>query len=303
MSMRSNARQDAFAGCHPLVNFLFFALVIVFSMCLMHPLCLLISFLSAAVYAGHLKRMKSLYLVIPVMVMAAVLNPLLTHAGMTILAWFPDGNPLTLESICYGIAAAVMLGSVILWFACSNEVMSTDKFVYLFGRIIPALSLILSMALRFVPRFRTQAETVRTAQRAADPESAEKGIVPRMKNGVRVFSVMLTWSFENAIAASDSMRSRGYGLPGRTAFSIYHFERRDKVLLAVLTACAACLIIGWAGGAVHFRYYPDIEVKGSAPASGVFLSVYLLLCLLPLLTDMEERILWRNVRKGGPADE
>ena len=32
MTDKKYGRQDAFAGCHPLVNFLFFALVLVFSM-------------------------------------------------------------------------------------------------------------------------------------------------------------------------------------------------------------------------------------------------------------------------------
>jgi energy-coupling factor transport system permease protein len=46
-----------------------------------------------------------------------------------------------------------MLAAVISWFSCYNAVMTSDKFVYLFGRVIPALSLILSMTLRFVPKF------------------------------------------------------------------------------------------------------------------------------------------------------
>lgn len=45
-------------------------------------------------------------------------------------------QPLTLESIAYGCAAAVMLVAVLFWFSCYNEVMTSDKFMYLFGRII-----------------------------------------------------------------------------------------------------------------------------------------------------------------------
>ena len=35
--------RDTFSGYHPLVNFLYFAMVLVFAMCFMHPVCLLIS--------------------------------------------------------------------------------------------------------------------------------------------------------------------------------------------------------------------------------------------------------------------
>ena len=83
----------------------------------------------------------------PWRLLAALVNPAFNHEGATILTYLPSGNPLTLESMLYGVAAAVMLASVVLWFSSYNEVMTSDKFVYLFGRVIPALSLVLSMAL------------------------------------------------------------------------------------------------------------------------------------------------------------
>ena len=97
-------------------------------------------------------------------VFAALVNPAFNHEGATILTYLPSGNPLTLESMLYGAAAAVMLASVVLWFSSYNEVMTSDKFVYLFGRVIPALSLVLSMSLRFIPKFKVQMQTVSEAQ-------------------------------------------------------------------------------------------------------------------------------------------
>ena len=152
--------RDAFSGYHPLVNFLFFALVLVFAMCFMHPLCLLVSLGSSTAYNLYLKGRKglrfSLAFLLPMMLLAAVLNPAFNHEGITILAYTPNGNPVTLESLIYGAASALMLASVVQWFSCYNEVMTSDKFVYLFGRLIPALSLVLSMTLRFVPKFNAQ---------------------------------------------------------------------------------------------------------------------------------------------------
>ena len=94
------------------------------------------------------------------MVVAALVNPAFNHEGATILTYLPSGNPLTLESILYGAAAAAMLAAVVTWFSCYTAVMTSDKFVYLFGRIIPALSLVLSMTLRFVPKFQAQLQVV-----------------------------------------------------------------------------------------------------------------------------------------------
>ena len=152
--------RDSFSGYHPTVNFLYFGLVLAFTMVLMHPVSLLISLVSALSYAVYLNGKKavrfSLMYLMPMMLMAAIVNPALQHAAVIILTYLPSGNPLTLESIAYGVAAAILLAAVITWFSCYTAVMTSDKFVYLFGRIIPALSLVLSMTLRFVPRFQAQ---------------------------------------------------------------------------------------------------------------------------------------------------
>ena len=152
--------SDVFGSCHPAVNFLYFVLVIAFSMCLTHPVCLLLSVCGAVIYhavlLGPRSLRKSAVWMVPMAVLAAVINPAFTHQGVTILAYLPSGNPLTLESMLYGLASAALLSATLLWFTCYNAVMTSDKFIYLFGRVIPALSLVLSMTMRFVPRFRTQ---------------------------------------------------------------------------------------------------------------------------------------------------
>ena len=51
---------DAFSRYHPLVNFLFFALVLAYSMVLMHPVCLAVSLLGALLYAGQLEGRRAL---------------------------------------------------------------------------------------------------------------------------------------------------------------------------------------------------------------------------------------------------
>ena len=81
------------------------------------------------------------------LLMMALINPAFNHEGVTIIDYLPSGNPLTLESIVYGFTSAVMIVSVICHFSCYNEIMTSDKFIYLFGKIIPAMSLIISMTM------------------------------------------------------------------------------------------------------------------------------------------------------------
>lgn len=96
--------------------------------------------------------------------------------------------------------------------------MTSDKFVYLFGRIIPALSLVLSMSLRFVPRFTAQIKVISNAQKCVGRDVGSGGLIKRAKQGIKILSILVTWALENAIDTADSMKDRGYGLPGAPPF-------------------------------------------------------------------------------------
>lgn len=290
--------KDTFSGYHPLVNFLFFALVLGATMVFMHPVSLCISLAGALGYSIYLKGWKrgSLPVLLPMMLMAAILNPAFNHEGMTILTYLPSGNPLTLESIAYGIAAGGMLAAVILWFSCYTEVMTSDKFVYLFGRILPALSLLLSMTLRFVPRFKAQFHVVQEAQKCVDRDISNGSILSRMKHMVTIFSIMVTWALENAIETADSMKSRGYGLPGRTAFSIYRFQERDKIALLWMLFCGCYIGCGAFLGGLKWRYFPTIQGVALTPWTVSLHLVYLALCYTPVALDRREDWKWKYLK-------
>ena len=292
--------RDTFSSYHPIINFLYFVLVLVFSMFFMHPISLLISLASALTYAIYLNGRKavqfSLRYMLPMMLLAAVTNPVFNHAGVTILLYLPTGNPLTLESILYGIASAVMLASVITWFSCYTAVMTSDKFVYLFGRAVPALSLILSMTLRFVPKFKAQFRVVAQSQACVGRDLDNGSLVRRIRHAVTVLSIMVTWSLENAIETADSMKSRGYGLKGRTAFSIYRFDDRDKLVLLWLLFCGFYILCGWATGGLNWQYYPMIKGTPAGPFPISFQLVYLALCLTPVLLNGLEDQKWKRLR-------
>ena len=295
--------KDAFSGYHPTINFLYYALVLLFSMCLMHPVYLAISLTGALAYDIYLKGRKAVRFAVmgllPMAAVAALVNPAFNHEGQTILTYLPSGNPLTLESILYGLAAALLLAAVVLWFRCFSAVMTSDKFIYLFGRIIPALSLVLSMTLRFVPRFRRQFRTVAQAQRFMGRDTENGSLLQRCKNAMKVFSIMVTWSLESAIDTADSMRSRGYGQPGRTAFSIYRLDDRDRSLLLWLGFCGLYLLSGVLGGGLYFQYYPMLLGAPARPLTVSFFAVYLLLCLTPSGMWWAAQRRFRRLKKGG----
>ena len=299
--------RDPFTDCHPAVNFLYFALVLAFSMCLTHPAALLISLAGACCYLTRLlgasELGRSARWLVPMALLAALVNPAFVHQGVTILTYLPSGNPLTLESILFGLASALLLAAVVLWFRCFGEVMTSDKFIYLFGRIIPALSLVLSMTLRFVPRFRRQFRAVAQAQRFMGRDTESGSLLRRGRNAMKAFSILVTWSLESAIDTADSMRSRGYGQPGRTAFALYRLDDRDRSLLLWLGFCGLYLLSGVLSGGLYFQYYPLLLGAPAQPLTVSFFAVYLLLCLTPAGLSLAQRRRFCRLMKGGTPNE
>ena len=265
----------------------------------MHPACLGIS-LGGALACGLLFRGRRavgrlLGLLGPVALLAAGGNLLLVRQGETVLARLPGGRPLTLESALYGLAAACQLGAVVLWFASWQAVLTADKITYLFGRIAPALALLLSLTLSFVPRLRRRLEETDRAQRGLLGQPRRR--LDKVGWGAALLSSLLGWSLENAIETADTMRSRGYGLPGRTCFSIYRLDRRDKGLLGWLALSGGYVVAGWAAGGLSYTYYPACQAAGG-PGSLSLLTVYLALCLTPLALEAWEERQWKRTTKN-----
>ena len=284
-----------FATFHPVVNFVYFTLVIVFSCIFMHPVCITISLVCGFIYSvtlGGKKQLKiNLFCILPMMIIAALINPAFNHSGVTILSYLPGGNPLTLESVIYGIAAGMMLGSVILYFNCCSRIMTSDKFICLFGKAIPTLSLLLSMTIGFMPKFKRLLSMSIEGQKSF---TCGHGFFSSFKTGIRALSAAVTMSLDDAAYTADSMKGRGYGLPGRTSYSNYRFDTRDIITLCIIAACGICVICGIISGATYAIYIPYFRIADMTPLSAVVFTAYLILCILPISIELWEVSKWRS---------
>lgn len=290
-----------FERFHPIVNLIYFVLVIGFSMILMNPVCIAISFIAGIIYTamlyGAINAVKKLAVLIPVMFITALINPLFNHGGVTILSYLPGGNPLTLESILFGIAAATILASVIFWFSCFNEIMTSDKIIYISGQIMPSLSLILSMVLRFVPRFKEQFKKISEAQRCVGKNFSDGNIIEKAKHGITILSILITWALENSIETADSMKSRGFGLNKRTSYSIFKLERRDIIAIIYMLFLATYLLTEVFMGKLNFNYFPSFSILLIDIYTICIYFGYAILLLVPVFIELWEVRKWTLLRQ------
>ncbi len=293
-------RRDVFQEFHPVINLMYFAIVLIMTMSLMHPVFLLISFSSSLAYLRLYMNRKEirqrLFAFLFLAVFACIVNAAFNHRGITILTYLPSGNPLTLESILYGLATSLMLYSAFNYFTLYQRVISTDKSVYLFGRIAPSLSLLASMTLRFVPLLQSRADEVATAQANLRGDGKSLSGIAKIRYALRNANILINWSLERAIETADSMRSRGYGLPGRTAFHNFNWTDRDRFWITALVIGGWLLIAGGLAGSMTFNYYPRLS-DINLDAWGVFFAVlYFCFSLIPVYLNWKEAVKWHYIK-------
>ena len=265
---------------HPLTEFLYLVSAAGITVFTRDPLLIGISLLGAALLLLLCGRGRLVLWSVPTVLLCAVTNPIFSHRGETVL-FFVGDLAFTLEAVIYGAIFGGMLAAVCGWSISAVRFITSDKYVWLFGRILPVSGLVLSCSMRFVPLF-----IRRTASFSASQGAESIG------ERLNAFSSSLGYSAEQAMLSADSMRARGYGCTRRTSYSLYRFGVRECMqLLCVAGLSAACAALMLCGGGA-FEYYPKLSGLSSAPVDIALYIVYGILCLLPSLA-----VIWEQLRR------
>lgn len=265
-----------------------------------HPIFLAISFLCAFLYSikrnGGRAFVFNLVL-LPLIAAFALYYSSYHHFGVTVLEQNRIGNNITLESLVYGCVLGAVIAGVLMWFSCVFSVFTTDKVVYLFGKVSPRLSLFLAITLRMIPRIKKEAKKINTAQKGIGRGANQGNIFQRIKNSIRIFSMLITWTIESLTTASESMRSRGSTLWGRKAFSIYRFDDRDRAYVVGMFLCLTLTIMAVMLKQTNIFYDPKIIMTPVTTLSYVFYAGYAVFCLMPLGLELWTEYRFQQVRK------
>lgn len=282
---------------NPIATAIYFVAVSGIAMLCTDPLLLFISLCGALLLfflrnGARGMRTHAAYLLL--FAVTALINPLVSHNGVTVL-FVLNNSPITLEALLYGVTASAMIIAVLYWFRSFSQIMSSDKLLYIFGKLSPKLSLVLSMGLRYVPLFVAQMRRVSEAQTALGLYK-DGNIIDKTRGRLRVFSVTVTWALENGIVTADSMTARGYGLSGRTHFSLFGFHRRDVLFIIAVLALFTVTCICAATGAIGFEFYPSLIPAEQTPFSAAGYISYGILAILPSAIEVKEKIKWKYLK-------
>ena len=141
-----------FARYHPAINLLYFTAVLTGTILFRQPVFLCLSYVCAFLYLLKLRGLRALIPglgLLPLALLYALWYGSYHHFGLTVLGVNFIGNQVTLESFLCGGTWAMVCVAAVLWMDCVHAVFTTDKIVYLLGRVSPHLSLYLSSCARF----------------------------------------------------------------------------------------------------------------------------------------------------------
>lgn len=280
-----------FDEMNPLTVAFYYLCVLAITMFSMNPLILCISLLTSVAVSviRHTATRRTHLFSLMVFLIAALINPIAVHKGMTVLFYVND-RPFTLEAIVYGLSAAAMLTAALYRLRSMSKSLSSDKVLYLFGRFSPKIALILSMTLRFVELLKQRWRKIRDTQRALGLYD-DGNLIDLLRGNARILSILITWTLENGIITAESMEARGYGTGRRTSYSIYKLHAADVALIIFCAALSALIAVGITQSAAN--YYPLLQMEVFTPWGIAGAAAFLLLSILPLILDAKEAARWR----------
>jgi energy-coupling factor transport system permease protein len=289
--------SGGFRSFHPIPCFCYYIGALILSMTTTHPVYLLTLLLLLTLLVALQREQRALLAMlkfyVPVSLLYALINPLFSHRGRHILVYFSD-QPVTLESLAYGVYTIISLLIVLVLFLSFNAVLPPSRFLYLFGSLFPRSGLLIVMSMRFVPLLRRRLAEIAAVQSMKGIDVAHGSLRERMTNGMKLLQILLTLSLEDALQTADAMKAKGYGSGPRGRYEEFVMRRQDWGMLGTLAVLfAVCIVFRLAGCGV----YPIFPALGAVALRGwdsLSYAVFALFAAVPIIVEAKEVWVWRS---------
>lgn len=281
---------------NPIASFLYLSFVIFLGMVITHPAYLFVSVCTSGITAyllSYKTRKTFMLFLLTGAFFVCVLNPLFSEIGKTVLFTYFYGRKYTLEALLYGAMMALLFITVINWFQCYQNMITSDKFMYIFGAIIPSVSLVLAMVMQFVPMYKNKLVALQTARQSIGMLGQGKGAKQKFMQAATVLNALTAIVLENSITTANSMQSRGFATGKRTSFSLFRIKPKDVIVFVGSSILFVCVLIIYFSGNRVLQFAPVMSIP---PANTVGLCLYAVLTGAPIIIIIVEEIKWKYLK-------
>jgi energy-coupling factor transport system permease protein len=224
---------------------------------------------------------RALLLALPFALAIALLNPLVTRNGLTVIARLGEAPVLgqvdvTLEALVYGCVLGLRALALILCCALYAAVVDPDEVLRMFRRVSFRSALTATLATRMVPVLG------RDGRRMADAQRCRPGAPP---SRVALVRAVAAGALDRAVDVAAALEVRGYGTARRPPARRAPWSRHDVAFAAAALALLALALGGWLADVAAFDAYP--RVRGDWDAATWALACVLV--ALPLLPFLDRR--------------
>lgn len=195
--------------------------------------------------------LKSIKPILPLMIVTGLLNMLFIKGEEPLFQWwiisvYPEGVRMALFMLMRVVA--LIVGMSLLTYTTS-PIMLTDAIERLLSPLkkvrfpVHELSMMMTIALRFIPTLVEETDKIMSAQKARGAELDSGGLMKKAKSLIPVLIPLFVSAFKRANELAVAMECRCYrGGDGRTRLKTLKTAPRDYAAVAVMLAVFSLVI-------------------------------------------------------------
>lgn len=195
---------------------------------------------------------KSVKPILPLMIFTGVLNLFFVKGETQLFKWefieiYPEGVDTALFMLIRVLT--LIIGMSLLTYTTS-PIMLTDAIERLLSPLkkihvpVHELSMMMTIALRFIPTLVEETDKIMSAQKARGAEMDTGGLIKKAKSLIPVLIPLFVSAFKRANELATAMECRCYhGGEGRTRLKVMHTAPRDYIAIVVMLALFAGVIV------------------------------------------------------------
>lgn len=281
---------------HPLVTFLFYAGAVSLLILMLHPLFLISSIAVVILINLRHDRLNGLrrwwFFIITTFLLMVIMNPLFNERGRHLLVEIYE-HRVTLEAVVYGGMNALSIIGIIALFVSYNIIMTPNKLLFIFAKVLPQFAVLLMLTLRFIPLMRRRLEEISVVQKSKGLSVSHGTWRARAKTGMLYVQTLLTFSLEEAIQTADSMKARGYGQGSRSSYEYFKINKADIIAILYLLSLFGFIVIERFSGFGVLTVYPIMESWHLSLIDRAVFICYIMFLSFPLLVEAGGMFRWR----------